>query len=96
MNVGSGRSYSINQVAQNLARVLDKEYLEPEITGRCRVGDIRNCFADISRARKVLGYESKVTLADGLVELAEWLEGQIAVDRVHDAARELSMRGLAV
>jgi len=79
-----------------MARVLGKENLEPEIVGKCRVGDIRNCFADISRARKVLGYEPRVSLEEGLTELAEWLEGQIAVDRVSDAVRELNLRGLAV
>lgn len=96
LNVGSGRSYSILEVAQKMARVLGKEQIEPEIVGKCRVGDIRNCFADISLAQRVLGYKPRVTLENGLVELSEWLEGQIAVDRVGDAARELSLRGLAV
>jgi dTDP-L-rhamnose 4-epimerase len=94
-NIGSGYDYSILEVAEELARVLDKQ-IEPEIVGKCRVGDIRNCFADISRARKVLGYEPRVTFGEGLAELAEWLEGQMAFDRVTDAARELSLRGLAV
>ena len=95
-NIGSGRNYSVLEIAEQMARVLGKENLEPEIVGRCRVGDIRNCFADISRARKVLGYEPRVSLEEGLTELAEWLEGQIAVDRVSDAVRELNLRGLAV
>ena len=95
-NIGSGRNYSVLEIAEQMARVLGKENLEPEIVGKCRVGDIRNCFADISRARKVLEYESRVSLEEGLTELAEWLEGQIAVDRVSDAVRELNLRGLAV
>jgi len=95
-NVGSGRNYSVLEIADEMARVLGKENLEPEIVGKCRVGDIRNCFADISRARKVLGYEPRISLEEGLTELAEWLEGQIAVDRVSDAVRELNLRGLAV
>ena len=37
-------------------------------------------------AASVLGYEPQVTLDDGLVELAEWLEGQQADDRVGDGA----------
>jgi dTDP-L-rhamnose 4-epimerase len=95
-NIGSGRNYSILEIAERMARVLGQEHIEPEIVGRCRVGDIRNCFADISRARRILGYEPQVTLEEGLIELAEWLDGQIAIDRVSDAARELSLRGLAV
>jgi dTDP-L-rhamnose 4-epimerase len=95
-NIGSGRDYSICEIAEKLARVLGKEEIEPQIVGKCRVGDIRNCFADISRARDILGYEPEVSLEEGLEELAEWLEGQTAVDRVADASRELGLRGLAV
>jgi dTDP-L-rhamnose 4-epimerase len=95
-NVGSGRSYTIREIAQRIARVVGKEYLEPEITGKYRVGDIRHCFADISRARSVLGYEPQVELEDGLEELASWLEGQVATDRVEQASAELAARGLTV
>jgi dTDP-L-rhamnose 4-epimerase len=35
-------------------------------------------------------------LEDSLMELAQWLEGQIAVDRVQDATAELHARGLTV
>src|SRR4051812_28842414 len=95
-NIGSGRDYSILDIAGQMARVLGKEEIEPEIVGKCRVGDIRNCFADISLARRVLNYKPRVTLEEGSTELAEWLDGQIAVDRVTDATQELSLRGLAV
>jgi dTDP-L-rhamnose 4-epimerase len=44
----------------------------------------------------VLGYEPRVSLAQGLEELASWLDGQAAVDRVEAARRELFERGLAV
>lgn len=95
-NIGSGRNYSILDIAEQMARVLGKEDIEPEIVGKCRVGDIRNCFADISHAQKILGYNPQITLEEGLAELADWLEGQIAVDRMDDAVHELSLRGLAV
>ncbi|MFN2475459.1 MAG: NAD-dependent epimerase/dehydratase family protein [Chthoniobacterales bacterium] len=95
-NIGSGQHFSIRQIADEMARVLSRPEIEPEIVGRCRVGDIRNCFADISRAQDVLGYEPAVSLDEGLLEIAEWLEGQTAVDNVADASRELAARGLAV
>ena len=76
--------------------MLGKAYLEPEVTGKYRVGDIRHCFADITLARQVLGYEPRVTLEDGLLELAGWLEGQGAYDRVAEASAELAARGLTV
>ncbi|MGH7509205.1 MAG: NAD-dependent epimerase/dehydratase family protein [Gemmatimonadales bacterium] len=95
-NVGSGRPYTIREIAARIAAVMGKDYLEPEITGKYRVGDIRHCFADISHARAGLGYEPQVTLEQGLVELAGWLEGQAATDRVEEASAELATRGLTV
>ena len=95
-NIGSGRNYTVLDVARRLGEVLDRRDLEPEITGRYRVGDIRHCFADISLARALLGYEPRVAFEDGLLQLAQWLEGQIAVDKVAQASAELAARGLTV
>jgi len=96
LNVGSGESFTVREVAQALARVIGKPHIEPEVTGKCRTGDIRHCFADISAARKLLGYEPRVGFEEGLAELADWLRGQVAVDRVEAAAGELAARGLTI
>jgi dTDP-L-rhamnose 4-epimerase len=96
INVGSGEACSVLEVATKLAAVLGKRELEPELTGKYRVGDIRHCFADIARARELLGYEPRVRLEDGLGRLAEWLAGQVAHDKVGEARRELAERGLTV
>jgi dTDP-L-rhamnose 4-epimerase len=95
-NVGSGNAYTINEIAGKLSEILNKEYIVPEIYGKYRVGDIRHCFSDISKARSILGYEPKVSLEQGLIELAEWLEGQSAEDKVTEARNELTARGLTV
>jgi dTDP-L-rhamnose 4-epimerase len=95
-NVGSGRPQTVRGIAERMADVLGKEQIIPEITGKYRMGDIRHCFPDISLARRVLGYEPQVMLEEGLVELAAWLEGQIAVDHVEAARAELAARGLTV
>jgi dTDP-L-rhamnose 4-epimerase len=95
-NIGSGNSYAISEIAEKLARILRKEHITAEVTGKYRVGDIRHCFSDISKAKAILGYEPEVTLEDGLFELAEWLEGQTAEDKVNEASKELAARGLTV
>jgi dTDP-L-rhamnose 4-epimerase len=95
-NIGSGEPHTVRDVAQRLARVLGKEQLEPEIVGKYRVGDIRHCFADITKARQMLGYEPRMRLDDGLAELSAWLESQAAVDRVAQASAELTARGLTL
>jgi len=95
-NVGSGMAQPIVELAQRTARVLGKERIEPRVTGKYRVGDIRHCTADISRARRDLGYEPQVGLDEGLAELAEWLAGRSAEDRVQEAGHELAARGLTL
>ncbi|NUS61322.1 MAG: NAD-dependent epimerase/dehydratase family protein [Lysobacter sp.] len=94
INVGSGVSVSIAEVAHAMAKALEVDDLPPEITGQFRVGDIRHCFADITMARELLGYAPRVTLEHGLAELVEWMQDQQAVDRVDMAAAELASRGL--
>ncbi len=93
-NIGSGRSVSINEVAATLAQTLGKSAIRPEVTGKYRVGDIRHCFADITKASSILGYQPRVGFEEGVQELVEWLQGQKAVDKVDAAAQELSARGL--
>lgn len=95
-NVGSGNNYTIKEIAEKLADCLRKPNLPPQITGKYRVGDIRHCFADISKAGRILGFRPEVDFRDGLNELAEWLKEQVAVDEVDKAADELSARGLTV
>lgn len=94
-NVGSGVSRSVREVAAALAVAVGRPDIQPEITGRCRVGDIRHCFPDITLIRETLGYEPRVELSDGLAELSDWLSRQVAEDRVEQASRELACRGLS-
>lgn len=92
LNIGSGASASVLEVARALARALQREEIEPQLTSRYRVGDIRHCFADITQARHTLGYEPDVSLDRGLTELAQWLSGQVAQHRAELATAQLPAR----
>lgn len=96
INVGSGKAVTVAEIARNMAEITGKRGLAAEITGRYRMGDVRHCFADISLARHLLGYVPRVAFAEGLGELAQWLEGQAAKDRVVEAKAELDARGLTL
>jgi len=93
-NIGSGRAYSIEQVASLLAEAMDLPDLQPEILGRFRAGDIRNCFSDISKAREKLGFEPQHRLEDSLAPFVEWVRRSPAQDRGADMRNELELRGL--
>lgn len=94
INVGSGSAYSISQVASLLAAAMGRTDLQPEILGKARAGDIRNCFADIAKARELLGYEPAHLLENSLDEMVEWVRGTTAVDRGAEMRRELESMGL--
>ncbi len=94
INVGSGRQQSVLEIAHALAAALGRPELTPEIAGSYRAGDIRHCFADVALASRVLGFTARMPFEQGLRELAAWLSGQPAEDRVAEARAELASRGL--
>jgi dTDP-L-rhamnose 4-epimerase len=93
-NIGSGRHRSVREVADELARAMGKDQIEPVIVGKARTGDIRHCFCDPALARASLGFEAREDFTDRLAELSEWVASQTAVDRVENARSELELRGL--
>lgn len=95
INIGSGAPVSIREVAVELAHALRTE-VDPDLTGKYRAGDIRHCFADISLAKKMLGFEPCVQFAEGIRDLVHWLQSQQPVDRAAEAVAQLSNFGLAV
>lgn len=93
-NIGSGRSRTILSVAKDLARLMGRGDITPQITGKYRAGDIRHCFADITRSRTMLGFSPRIDFDRGLSDLADYLATQMAEDRVDAANEELLRRGL--
>ena len=94
INVGSGEAYAIREVAELLAEAMGVPHIAPEIMQKARSGDIRNCFADISRARELLGYEPQFRLEHTLDEIVDWVREVGAIDRGAEMKRELEVRGL--
>lgn len=94
VNIGTGTSITVAELATTLAHAMDREDLLPEITGRYRAGDIRHCWADLTRAHDLLGYSPRVDRRRALADLAEWVASETPVDRSRAATAELSARGL--
>ncbi len=69
-NVGTGERFTLNETLRLLGKISGKsaqaQYAPP------RTGDIRDSQADISLARKILGYQPSVAFADGLKRTWEW------------------------
>jgi dTDP-L-rhamnose 4-epimerase len=97
VNVGSGQTVTILEIANILRRLLGSS-IEPQITQSGRKFDIRHNTADIARARETLGFAPKVTLDQGFSELIEWAKTtpDVAVDFFDNALQELQDKGLLV
>jgi dTDP-L-rhamnose 4-epimerase len=97
VNVGSGETVTIMQIAETLNRLLGTS-IEPLVTQTGRKFDIRHNTANISRARDTLGFRPKVALEQGFTELIEWARTtpDVAVDFFDRALEELKQKGLLV
>ena len=94
INIGSGRSYTIGRIARMLAEAMGVPELAPTLLGKARAGDIRHCFADIGKARALLGFSPEHALEDSIDESAAWIRSCNAPDRGEQARRQLEARGL--
>jgi len=72
-NIGTGAQVSINELAQILIGLMDKPKAKV-IHADERKGDIRESYADISRAKKELGFEWDYSISEGLKKMVEELD----------------------
>ena len=94
-NIGSGIATPVTELAQQLIAAAGAD-ASMRVTGQFRLGDIRHNFADIGRARALLGYEPQISLGDGLARFCGWAAEQpVYVDQLDQATAELKARGLA-
>lgn len=93
-NVGTGRQTSVLDIATILSELYG---VEPKVTikNEFRAGDIRHCYADISKIRKI-GFAPSVDFKDGMRELVEWGKEEESVDMVSKADRQLTRMSLKI
>ena len=92
-NVGPTPWLTVLELAAKLARALGRD-IAPSVTGEHRDGDIRHCFADVTRARELLGFEARVTIDQGIGELAAWASGESPEDPTEAANADLRAPGV--
>lgn len=92
-NVGAGCQVTIKQVAETIQTIY-KSPIQPTILNTFRKGDVRHCFADISKIKNKLGFQPKTDFRQGMEELIAWSATQHAEDNVEKATKELREKGL--
>lgn len=95
MNLGSGRPTTVIDLARELMVAAGVD-VPVRVTGQFRVGDIRHCYADLREAKRLIGFEPRIPLADGLRRFCSWASRQaVYEDRLSLATEELRRKGLA-
>ncbi|MGB5933566.1 MAG: SDR family NAD(P)-dependent oxidoreductase [Anaerolineae bacterium] len=95
-NVGTGRPLTVLDMARILIEKLGGEGLEPQIVGRYRRGDIRHCYADITKIQERLGFQPGVKFEEGISDLIAWVSQEEAIDRFQEVEEELASKSLVV
>lgn len=72
INIGNNYSISLKELIQNLEKVTGKKAIIEQMPEQ--PGDVPKTFADISKAKRLLGYEPKTSLADGLQKFYSWFK----------------------
>lgn len=94
INVGSGQPTAVIDLAKVLLQVGNLD-VPVKVTGQYRVGDIRHGWADVEKARALLGFEPQISLEEGLGRFTAWASAQPAHEDLLDkATKELRNRGL--
>ncbi len=96
INIGTGTPVSILDLARTLTGLYGAD-LEPYVSNQFRKGDIRHCYADISKAEELLKFRASTDFNTGLADLVEWAKthGWGAVDLFEKALTELKEKQLA-
>lgn len=93
-NIGTGVATDVLTVANTLIKHYGKE-VPLTVSGNYRLGDIRHNFADITKARKLLGFEPRWSFDKGIEQFCRWVDSQpIQQDNYEASIEEMKQKGL--
>lgn len=93
-NVGTGVATDVITVATELSNNYGIQ-VPITISGNYRLGDIRHNYADITKAKQLLGFEPKISFKEGLKQFTNWVNTQeIEEDKYQQSIDEMKAKGL--
>ena len=93
-NVGSGVATTVKEVAESLKDYYSSD-INISISGKYRLGDIRHNYADLTKAKNLLGFSPKFDFTKGISEFVSWVRTQeIKEDNYDKSVKELKDKGL--
>jgi len=94
-NVGTGKPSTVLEIAAILIKKLGSS-VDAHIVKKFRQGDIRHCYADISKIQEKLGFNPKVKFENGISDLTEWVQNEKATDQFEKSNKDLEKRRLTI
>ena len=93
-NVGSGVATTVKEVAESLKKFYNSD-ISISISGKYRLGDIRHNYADLEKAKTILGFSPKYNFHKGISEFVNWVKTQeVMEDKYEKSEQELKDKGL--
>jgi len=96
-NVGSGQPKTLLQLVDYLRDEIGSKS-NISITGRYRVGDIRHCFANVSKLNKQIGHCSNNTFQQSIENFIAWARNEenfLTLEKSIDELTESGLSGIA-
>ena len=93
INIGTGIANQVLSVAKLLVETYGND-VPMEISGDFRIGDIRHNFADLTKAKRLLDFQPKVTFEQGMKALTNWVLSQPRLDNnFNQSLQEMKDKG---
>ena len=93
-NVGSGVATTVKEVADSLKKFYNSD-INISISGKYRLGDIRHNYADLTKAKHLLGFSPKFDFQSGISSFVDWVKTQeVKEDKYEQSLNELKNKGL--
>ena len=73
INIGGSKVYTVNQIAEEVLSAMNKNLSKEHVPARY---EVKNAWCDNSKAAKILGYEDKTSLKEGVARMVSWAKNQ--------------------
>jgi dTDP-L-rhamnose 4-epimerase len=93
-NIGFGIPVDISSLAFEIRKAMNAGDIPVTVPGKYRIGDIRHCFSDISKAKKYLEWNPSKDFSSGVMDIVEWVKCQKSDIDIEGMKQELEQNNL--
>ena len=76
INLGNNRTVTLTEMIETIEKVFEKKAIINRLP--MQPGDVPKTFANVTKAKKLLGYQASTNFEDGIFKFKEWFEATTA------------------